>query len=347
MMSSQRVLRIGLVGLGRIGKKHGQTLAWETRHCQLVAACSPIESEQDYAINELGLDSYYDNYQKLLNDKKVEAVVLATPTNLHAEQTIMALQSGKHVFVEKPLALNLQDCLRVEAVAKNHPQLVAMVGFVRRFDPSYREAKLMIEQGQIGSPYLIRSQTCDLYDPTGFFVNFAPTSGGIFMDCSVHDIDLARWLMGVNRARRVFATGLTAIHHELMHYKDVDNGIAVIEFEGDGLGNEARAVITASRTWQIGHETSSEVIGTGGKLLIGAGAARDRVEIGDGSGIRKLAVSDFHQRFDQAFKIEIQAFVDACLGLAPLSLSIEDATEATRIGLAITQSLHSGEPVSL
>ena len=249
------------------------------------------------------------------------------------------LKAGKHVFIEKPLALNLPDCARVLAVAAEHPQQVAMVGFVRRFDPSYRNAAAAVEAGEIGRPFLVRSQTCDKNDPEGFFVRFAPTSGGIFMDCSVHDIDLARWLLGRPKALRAFATGTIVLHPGLAACGDVDNGLAIVEFEGG-----ARAVFYASRTLAHGHETTTEVIGTAGKLLVGEHAARDRVIRSDASGVGHAVLGDFHERFEAAFAHEMAAFVAACRGVAPLSLTLSDAMEATRIGLAITRSLQSGMP---
>ena len=205
-------LRVGIVGLGRLGQRHAHALAFNTPNCQLVAACSPVEAERDYAATQLGIQAIYSDFYALLKDPNVDAVVLVTPTSLHADQTIAALQAGKHVFVEKPLALNVPDCEKVLAVAEKHPAQVAMVGFVRRFDPSYRSAFQSVEAGDIGRPFLVRSQTCDKNDPDGFFVKFAPTSGGIFMDCSVHDIDLARWLLGRPKALRAFATGTIALH---------------------------------------------------------------------------------------------------------------------------------------
>jgi len=159
------------------------------------------------------------------------------------------------------------------------------------------------------------------------------------MDCSVHDIDLARWLLGKPRATRVFASGTIAIHEGLRPIGDVDNGIAVIEFDGG-----QRAVVYASRTFAHGHETQTEIIGTAGQLLVGHGAARDRVVTSDATGVRHQAVADFFERFSVAFEREMQAFVSSCRGEQPLPLALSDATEATRIGLAITRSLHSGQP---
>ena len=332
-------LRVGIAGLGRLGRRHAENLAFNTRGCTLVAACSPVAAELDMAQRDFGVPRVTDDFDAFVSDPGLDAVVLVTPTSLHADQVIAALRAGKHVFVEKPLALNVEDCERVQAVAAEHPRQIAMVGFVRRFDPSYENARQAIQAGEIGRPFIVRSQTCDMNDESGAFIRFAPSSGGIFMDCSVHDIDLARWLLGNPRAARVFATGTIAIHEGLRPLNDVDNGIAVIEFDGG-----ARAVLYASRTFAHGHETQTEIIGTAGKLLVGHGGARDRVVVSDAQGVRHRAVADFFERFRDAFGREMQAFVASCRGEQPLTLTLADATEATRIGLAITRSLHSGEP---
>jgi myo-inositol 2-dehydrogenase/D-chiro-inositol 1-dehydrogenase len=337
--SSSKTLRVGIAGLGRLGLRHAENLAFSLRHCQLVAACSPVEAERATAREHLGVGLVFDSLEAMLQGADIDAVVLVTPTSLHADQAIAVLEAGKHVFIEKPLALNVEDCERVEAVKAHHPGLTAMVGFVRRFDPSYANAFQSIEADAVGRPFLVRSQTADQYSPDGFFVRFAGTSGGIFMDCSVHDIDLARWMLGSPKALRAFASGTIACHPDLAQHHDVDNGLAIVEFEGG-----ARAVLYASRTFAHGHETQTEVIGTKGQLQVGAGAARDRVVYSDTHGVRHLAVKDFFERFEAAFQLEMQAFVDTCLGLRACPLTLQDATEATRIGLAITRSLRSGQP---
>ncbi len=330
-------LRIGIAGLGRLGKRHAEQLARFTPGAQLVAACSPVAAELQWARDALGVTTLHENFDAFVADPALDAVVLVTPTTLHARQTVAALEAGKHVFVEKPLSLELADCEQVQAVAARYPDRIAMVGFVRRFDPSYAQAKADVDAGAIGRPFLVRSQTCDLNDPEGFFVRFAPTSGGIFMDCSVHDIDLARWMLGNPRATRAFASGTIAMHPGLAECGDVDNGLAIVEFEGG-----ARAVFYASRTMAHGHETTTEVIGTAGMLSVGIGAQRDRVVTRDAQGVRHRPVADFFERFGEAFQREMGAFVAACRsGVAPLTLA--DATEATRIGAAITRSLRSGQ----
>ena len=341
-MNTPTVLRVGIAGLGRLGKRHAEQLARHTPGARLVAACSPVAAERDWARAELGVAQCHETLDALLADPEIDAVVLVTPTTLHADQTVACLRAGKHVFVEKPLSLDVATCEAVEAVAREYPSLVAMVGFVRRFDPSYAEAKAAIDSGELGTPFLVRSQTCDQNDPEGFFVKFAPSSGGIFMDCSVHDIDLARWMLGNPRATRVFASGTIALHPRLAACNDVDNGLAIVEFDGG-----QRAVFYASRTMPHGHETTTEVIGTSGTLQVGVGAHLSRVQYRDACGVGHRALPDFFARFEDAFRREMLAFVAACKGESASPLTLHDATEATRIGQAITQSLHSGMPVSL
>ncbi|WP_323018359.1 Gfo/Idh/MocA family oxidoreductase [Castellaniella sp.] len=342
MTESRHPLRIGIAGLGRLGRRHALNLARHVPGAELRRACSADEQDRAFANETLGIPRFDTDFEALLHDPHLDAIVLATPTALHADQVIAVLNAGKHVFVEKPLALDIEACERVQAVGQQHPKQIAMVGFVRRFDTSYQHAQQQLASGALGRPFLVRSQTCDRNDPSGFFVNYAGQSGGIFMDCSVHDIDLARWFLGNPKATRAFASGTIASHAGLRQYQDVDNGLAIVEFQ-DG----SRAVFYASRTFAHGHETQTEIIATEGKLLIGHGAARDRVVTSDAQGVRYQSTTDFYERFSDAFLQEMQHFVGACRGDHPPALTLADASEATRIGLAITQSLHSGNPVDI
>ena len=251
----QRTLKVGIVGLGRLGQRHAENLAHHVPHAELVAACSPLEQEREWAGTTLGVAHCYAGYAELLAHPGLDAVFLVTPTALHAEQIISALQAGKHVFCEKPLSLDLDDCLRVEAEAARHPELKVMIGFVRRFDASYRDAARKIGEGLIGKPYLIRSQTMDQNDPGGFFVRFAATSGGIFLDCSVHDIDLVRWLLDYPVPQRVYAIGTNVIHQGLREFDDVDNGMATLEFRDGSMASFMASRTSArstSRCWAKG-----------------------------------------------------------------------------------------------
>ena len=335
-------LRIGIAGLGRLGKRHAENLARRVPGARLVAACSPVAEEREWARRTLGVEHAEAELSGLLAREDVDAVFLVTPTSLHPQQIVEALQAGKHVFCEKPLALDLAECRRVEAEAAKHPKLKVMIGYGRRFDPSYSDAHAKVAAGAIGTPFLVRSQNLDMNDPSGFFVRFAPTSGGIFLDCSVHDIDLARWFLGSPRPLRVFATGTIAIHRGLEEFGDVDNGIATCEFEGGKL-----ACFYASRTMAHGHETSTEVFGTAGRLAIGTNPRLDRVDISDAHGVRNECTPTFYERFEEAFLRETLEFVRAVAEDRVPALTLNDATEATRIGIALRESLHTRRIVEL
>lgn len=161
-------LRLGVVGLGRLGKRHAENLAYRVPGASLVAACSPVEEERAWAREALPEPRLYDDYAALLADRDVDAVWLVTPSSLHAQQIIDALRAGKHVFCEKPLSLDIAECERVLAEAARHPHLLATIGFMRRFDPSYKDAFDKIQSGAIGRPFLVRSQTTDKNDEDGF-----------------------------------------------------------------------------------------------------------------------------------------------------------------------------------
>jgi myo-inositol 2-dehydrogenase/D-chiro-inositol 1-dehydrogenase len=335
-------LRVGIVGLGRLGRRHAENLAWHVPGARLVAACSPVKEERAWAAASLPELSLHADYDELLADDSIDAVWLVTPTSLHARQIIAALRAGKHVFCEKPLSLDLAECDAVLEEHARHAHLHVMIGFVRRFDASYRDAFDGIAKGAIGRPFMVRSQTCDKNDLDGFFVRFAPTSGGLFLDCSVHDIDLARWLLGNPRARRVYASGTIAIHDGLRECGDIDNGVGTIEFEDGRI-----AVLYASRTMAHGHDTQTEVIGTAGALSVGRNPRVNRVEIADANGMRNACTPTFFERFEDAFLREAQAFVALLADGRPTGLTLEDAREATRIGIAMRQAYESGRAVEL
>jgi len=341
-MGEEARVRVGIAGLGRLGRRHAENVARRIRRATLVAACSPVADERAMATSVLGVEAAYVELTELLRHPGLDAVILATPTALHARQVVEVLEAGKHVFCEKPLALNVKDCLWVEEQAARHPELVVMIGFVRRFDPSYRDAYRQIKEGRIGRPFLVRSQTCDQNDPSGFFVRFAPTSGGIFLDMSIHDVDLARWMLGNPKPLRAFATGTIGVHGGLRACGDVDNGIALAEFEGGAL-----ACFFASRTMAHGHDTSTEILGTAGRLSVGLNPRRNRVEISDASGVRNECVADFYERFEEAFVEEVAAFVDSVGDHKPSPLCLADATEATRLGVALAEALRGRKVIEL
>jgi len=334
-------LRVGIAGLGRMGRRHAENLARRVPSAELVAACSPDPDELAWAERHLGVAQRFADYAAMLA-ADIDAVFIVTPTTLHAQQIVDALRARKHVFSEKPLSLDVAECRRVEAEAALQPDLKVMIGFVRRFDTSFRHAHARIRQGHIGRPLMVRSHTLDKDDPSGFFVRYSQASGGIFVDMSVHDIDAARWLLGVSDVARVYAAGIVGVHEGLREWNDVDNGVATCEFVTGEI-----ATIYASRTMAHGFECTTEVIGTEGRIAVGGDARLDHVMISDAQGVRHECTPTYYERFEDAFLREDIEFVQAVIEDRPPPLTLRDATEATRISLALRQSLIERRVVSL
>jgi myo-inositol 2-dehydrogenase/D-chiro-inositol 1-dehydrogenase len=330
-------VRVGIVGLGRLGRRHAENLAFRVAGAQLVAAASPVEAERGWAETSLGGVTAYSGLEELLAHPGLDAVWLVTPTSLHADQVIASINAGKHVFCEKPLALAPSDCDRAVAAAADRLRQVVMVGFMRRFDPAYAEAKRRIDAGELGRVSAIRCVSEDPVDPNGFFVRFAPTSGGIFLDCCIHDIDLVRWMLDGPEIASVAAAGSRVMYPALEQCGDVDTGSANVTFTGGQI-----ATFYVSRTSHRGYEASMTIVGDKGTLDLGAAIPHLPLTLESGGRRSTTGQVDFFERFGEAFLYEAQAFIKAVRGGGPTPLSLRDAREATRLACAMRDALKVG-----
>ncbi|KAF1977676.1 NAD(P)-binding protein [Bimuria novae-zelandiae CBS 107.79] len=342
-----RRMKIGVSGLGRMGARHADHFLHRTPRAELVAAFTPDPREQAWAREKLepwGVKIYSD-YDEMLRHEGLEAVCVATATTVHAEQTIKAVEAGKHVLCEKPLSTSLEISQQVLEVAKKHPKQKVMCGFSRRFDASYLAAYRTAASGSIGRPTILRSQTCDKYDPSGFFVAYAEFSGGIFVDCNIHDIDLALWFFSaatttLPKVKSVMAVGVTALEPDLAKHGDVDNGVGVVEFHEGQI-----AYFYSSRMNAPGQHDMTEIIGTNGKLTVNANPSVDLTESHLPSGIHREMPQNYYERFENAFVEEARKFTDAVLDDGLVPIDIESSVEAVRIGVALQESLRSGKKI--
>ncbi|KAJ9211820.1 hypothetical protein DTO166G4_6593 [Paecilomyces variotii] len=336
-------LRVGCAGLGRMGKRHALHFLERTPRAELVAASSPDDEELKWAkvhLEPFGV-KLYKNYDDMLKHEGLEAVVVASATAVHAEQAIKAIEAEKHVLCEKPLSTNVEISQTVVDAAVKKPHLKVMCGFSRRFDASYRDAYQKMQSGLIGRPSVVRSQTCDKLDPSGFFVAYAQFSGGIFVDCSIHDIDLALWFFGDDaKVKSVSAVGITAVEPDLRKYNDRDNAVGLVEFYDGQI-----AYFYASRMMAAGQEDSTEIIGTKGKLSVNTQPASNLVNIYEPTGIRREIPQHYYDRFEWAFVTEANEFTAACLDNKEAPLKIDGAVKAVRIGCALQESLITGKKI--
>lgn len=216
-----------------------------------------------------------------------------------------------------------------------------MAGFSRRFDASYRDAfDKIADQDSIGKPFMVRSNTCDLLDTTGFFVKYAKRNGGIFVDCAIHDIDLALWYLDNPIPKTCFAVGTLQHHPELAESQDVDNGVGVVEFWGGKV-----AYFYCSRTQAHGHDVCTEITGTEGKIMVNVIPRVNNVVVADKIGMRHEVQPEYWQRFEMAFALEANEFIESVIEDTKVPLPLEGGILVMKIGRALQDSLLSGEIV--
>ncbi|KAJ4250905.1 hypothetical protein NW762_011555 [Fusarium torreyae] len=336
-------LRVAVAGLGRMGKRHAINFHVYTPGAEVVAVTSPVESEREWARQNLDGASVYEDYDSMLTDDRIQAVIIATITSVHADQSIRAIAKGYHVLCEKPLSLDLEIAQSVldayNRSRQTYPNQKVMCAFSRRFDASYREAHEKMTSGDWGQPVLFRSQTADLYDSSGFFVEYAKTSGGIFKDCSIHDIDLLLWFFGEEtKIKSLQAVGTNAMHLGLSASNDRDNAIATIELHGGKIAN-----LYCSRIMAAGQEDTTEIICQKGSLRINMQGRKNHLEVHDAQGSRRELPQHYYERFREAFITEASEFTECCLENKPVPISLESSVRAIAIAHSLQQSLISGE----
>ena len=334
-------LRIGIVGLGRLGKVHANNIANKIPNSELTAACSIVPAELEYAQKELGVQRVYADYREMLKDPEVDAVVIVTTSSEHCWQIEAALDAGKHVFSEKPLGVDVAQCKQAEAAVERHPDLTFMLGFMRRYDKSYAYAKQKVEEGAIGTPYLVKATGID---PEAFVdgaIRFAKTSGGIFLDMAIHDIDLMRWFLG-SEATEVYAMGATFKHPEFKEAGDDETGVAVYKFENGAMG-----ITHVGRTAPHGYHVETEIVGTEGTIRISAVPEKNLARLYNANGVCTECVQGFPERFADAYLAEMEEFALCALEGRQPGVSVYDGTKSTLIGYATTEAWKTGKAVKI
>ncbi|RYN86574.1 hypothetical protein AA0119_g12751 [Alternaria tenuissima] len=337
-------LQVAVAGLGRMGARHALNILNKTPRAELVAAFSPDQNELKWGKEHLepyGV-TLYDDYKKMLEHKGLEAVVIGTATSVHAEETLQAIEKDLHVLCEKPLSTSVQICQDVVDAAAKKPHLKVMCGFSRRFDDSYQDVARKIEEGAIGRPTVVRSQTCDRQHPDpDFFVQYAAWSGGVFVDMSVHDIDLTLWYFGSNVVpKSISANGVVAILPGLKQHKDYDNAVGIVEFWDGRIAH-----YYASRMMTHGQEDVTEIIGTEGKLTVNLNPQKNLVNYYSKAGIPREVPADYWGRFEPGFVKEANEFTAACLDNTPVPLEFQNAVKAVQIGAWLQEALVSGKQI--
>jgi myo-inositol 2-dehydrogenase/D-chiro-inositol 1-dehydrogenase len=334
-------VKLGIVGLGRLGKKHAEDIAFRIPNAELTAVCSIIKNEVDEVLSNWGIKYGYTDYYEMLKNKELDGIVIASSTTEHCRHIEASLDAGFHVFCEKPLGVTIDECKSAEKASERNPGKVLFLGFMNRYDKPYMYVKKKIEEGFIGKPILIR---CYRLDPKKYVqssIEFSGKSGGLFFDVAIHDIDIARWLLGVE-PRSIFSMGGCFLHDEFKKYNDIDNGTISMQFENDTMG-----YFYVGRTCVEGYHIETEIIGTEGSLKVGALNESNQVTVFNEFGAIKEFNGWFIERYEQAFLNEKQEFVNCILENRKPGVSVYDGTKATEIVFAAKDSLLNNKLVYL
>jgi myo-inositol 2-dehydrogenase / D-chiro-inositol 1-dehydrogenase len=320
-------LRVGLLGTGRIGRMHAELLATAVPGAVLAAVSDVVmgladELSHAYNVPAIGPD-------RLIADPAIDAVAICSPTSTHVRYIIEAAEAGKSIFCEKPVSLDLAEVDRALPVVSRIGARL-MVGFNRRFDPSHAAVRAAVADGSVGAPHLVRITSRDPEPPP---MSYARGSGGIFLDMTVHDFDMARYVVG-SEVVEVTAAGAVRIEPALEEIGDVDTAVTMLRHENDCL-----TVIDNSRKATYGYDQRVEVLGAKGM----AGSANPLTTTAftrDGSGTHCATLPYFFiERYRSSYLRQWEAFVAAVTSGATLPTSGVDGRAALVLGLAAKRSL--------
>jgi myo-inositol 2-dehydrogenase/D-chiro-inositol 1-dehydrogenase len=334
---SQQTLRLGVLGAGRIGKIHIENLANRIPGAEVVALADVFPEELAAVAGRFGISKTYADYRQVLELPEVDAVVVATPTNTHYRMILDAAAAGKHIFCEKPIDLALERIAEINrAVALRGVQL--MVGFNRRFDPNFRKVYEMVRDGQVGEPQILRITSRDPAPPPETYIR---ASGGLFLDMTIHDFDMARYLVA-SEVVEVYARASVLVDKVFERAGDWDTALVTLTFANGAMG-----AIDNSRQAVYGYDQRVEVFGTGGMVTVANNMPDTHIH-SDRTGVHSaLPLNFFMQRYTESYRNEMQAFVDAIRTGQPVPVGGEDGLRAVEIGLAAIQSAKENRPVRL
>jgi myo-inositol 2-dehydrogenase / D-chiro-inositol 1-dehydrogenase len=332
-----RQINCGVIGCGRIGRIHAENLATRIPNAHLgavadVAAPAARELASRFHVQKVSAD-----YRELLAAPEIDAIVICSSTDTHSRIIQEAAVSRKHIFCEKPIDYDLAR-IRAALDAVDKAGVKLQIGFNRRFDPSFAKVRDLVVSGAIGRPHVIRITSRDPAPPP---LDYIKISGGIFLDMTIHDFDMVRFLSGSD-AEEIYAIGEALVDPAIAEAGDVDTAIVTLRLKSGAL-----ATIDNSRRAVYGYDQRIEVFGEHGSVSAG-NRAPDAHVLMDQSGVHKARPLNFFlERYAEAYVLELQAFTDALLKNHPTPVTGVDGLQPVLMGLAATQSLREGRPVKI
>ncbi len=329
-------INVGVIGAGRIGRVHAENLAYRIPEANLIAISDVFVAAAEKLAAELGVVAYQD-HRRLLDDPAIDAVLVCSSTDTHARFMEEAAQAGKQIFCEKPIALDLAAIDHALDVVQQ-VGVKLQIGFNRRFDPNFRRVHEVVAEGQIGKPQVLRITSRDPAPPP---IDYVRVSGGIFLDMTIHDFDMARFLMG-QEVETVYAAAGVMVDPRIGEAVDVDTAVVTLHFANGSLG-----VIDNSRQAVYGYDQRVEVFGSAGAVSADNNYPNTAL-ISDAQRVhRDLPLNFFMERYVESYVNEMRAFVDCVVNDSPPPVTGRDGRIPVVMGYAAKKSAAEGRPVSL
>ncbi|MBA4852248.1 inositol 2-dehydrogenase [Emticicia sp. BO119] len=329
-------MNVGVIGLGRMGKIHLKNLMQAITHANVVAVADPVYPEEQFR-KEYGDLLFVKDVIELITSPDVDAIIIATPTSTHAALVEQCIDNDKSVFCEKPLDLSLEITKTLLQKAENLG-VPLMIGFNRRFDRDFMEARKAVSEGKIGNPQIVKITNRDPSLPS---IEFVKTSGGMFMDFTIHDFDMARYMMD-KEVVEVYAKGLVFFDEEMAKVGDVDTALTTLTF-ADGT----YAVLDNSRKAVFGYDQRLEIFGDKGMIQVENNLANRNVLYNENGIHQALPLNSFTQRYIDSYCKEMEAFIGALLNKTPVPIKNEDIIMATLLAYAAKKSMDEQRPVKI
>lgn len=330
-------VKVGVIGAGRIGKVHTENLQTRIPNGEVLAIADVNPSAAEETAQRFNVPRATNRYQDILDNPNIQAVIICSSTDTHAQFTEEAAQAGKHIFCEKPIDLSLERIDKVLETVKNSG-VQFQVGFNRRFDPNFSRIRQAVKNGEIGTPHLLHIISRDPSPPP---ITYVKVSGGIFMDMMIHDFDMARFLVGSD-ITEIYATGGIRVDPEIGKAGDIDTAVVMLKFANGVIGT-----IDNSRQAVYGYDQRVEVFGSGGAAAA-ANNYPNNVTLSSAEKVyRDLPLNFFIERYTESYVIEMRAFIEALVNHSPVPATGEDGRQAVRIAMAARKSLDENRPVCL
>jgi myo-inositol 2-dehydrogenase/D-chiro-inositol 1-dehydrogenase len=332
-----KTINIGVIGAGRIGRLHAENLAYRIPEANLVAVSDIFAEAAESIAAELGIPAAYQDHRPILEDESIDAVLICSSTDTHAEFIEEAAAAGKHIFCEKPIALELEAIDRALA-AVDQARVKLQVGFNRRFDPNFRRVREVVAAGQVGTPHLLRITSRDPEPPP---IEYVKVSGGIFLDMTIHDFDMARFLMA-DEVEEIYAAGGVMVDPAIGEAGDIDTTIITLHFANGALG-----AIDNSRQAVYGYDQRVEVFGSDGVVVV-SNNTPDTAVVADATGVHgSLPLFFFVERYTESYIAEMKAFVACVLKDGTSLVTGTDGRIPVVMGYAAKRSYEENRPVKL